>query len=98
MFKELFHLKGEEEPREEKPERGEPEGEIEWYEGNKGHLKKGVRPIMACVEAREQLERTDAAELEEFLRSIDAPPDSKIVDYYGNPRELRKQNSVETDL
>ncbi|MCL4400072.1 hypothetical protein M1506_02220 [Patescibacteria group bacterium] len=87
MFKELFHFKKEGESEEEKRREG-----IEWQEGSKSHLKKGVRPIMACVEAREQLEKSHGAELEEFLRSIDDLSNSKIVNYYGSPRELQEQN------
>ena len=87
MFKELFHLKREGESEEEK--RGE---DIEWYEGNKSHLKKGVRPIMACVETREQLEKNPNVETAMFSDDETEKQNMKEVDYYGRPEDLNKQN------
>ncbi len=85
MFKELFH-----------PKKEEIEGEvgkgIEWQEGSRSHLKKGVRPIMACVETREQLEENPSMELEMFLENTSKLEDAKNIDYYSKPEDLDKQN------
>lgn len=83
MFKESFHPKEGEE---------KPEEEIEWYEGNKSHLKKGVRPIMACVETIEQLEKNPGLEFEMFLEELPKLRNTKEVDYYSDPWELKRQN------
>ncbi len=79
MFEKLFHQKKEEVPE-------------EMHEGMKSHLKKEIRPIFACVEARDQFEKSHGAELEEFMKSIDDLSNSRNVDYYGKPDELQEQN------